>query len=180
MKKKMQAPERNLSKYLPIAVTLALAALVFYALLQLRASAPGAGLQEGQRAPDFTLEYFDGGQVKLSELRGQVVMLNFWSAACPPCRAEMPAMQTVYADLSGRGFTILAVNVNDELAVAKRFLTENNYTFPAAKDDGQVSRLYEVRYIPKTVILDREGKIRVVRVGELHEAQLRRLVEPLL
>ena len=124
-----------------------------------------------------SLNTLDGETVSLTDLRGQVVMLNFWSAACPPCREEMPEMQRVYDELNGDGFTILAVNVNDLPQIAARFLDEFGYTFPVVKDDGNVSRLYELQFIPKTLIIDRSGIIRHVRVGTISETELRSIVQ---
>jgi peroxiredoxin len=131
---------------------------------------------EGQRAPDFTLQDLAGNSLSLSDFEGKVVMLNFWSAACPPCREEMPAMQRVYEDLKGEGFEIMAVNVNDLPAMAERFLSDNGYTFTVVKDDGVVSRTYAVQYIPKTLIIDRKGTIRFVHVGLISEQELRQQV----
>lgn len=162
-------------KFLPIVLVVVALAVAIPVLGQLR---PQAGLEEGRRAPEFTLPDFAGNLLSLRDLEGQVVMLNFWSAACPPCREEMPDMQRVYDDLKEDGFTILAVNVNDRPEDALRFLTDNGYTFPAVRDsDLAVARMYEVTGIPKTLILDRSGVIRQIRVGLIHEETLRRLVE---
>jgi peroxiredoxin len=160
-------------KYLPVLVVVIVLSIAIPVLSQLRVK----GLDEGTKAPDFSLNTLDGENVSLFDLRGQVVMLNFWSAACPPCREEMPEMQRVYDDLKGDGFTILAVNVNDMPQIAGRFLDEFGYTFPVVKDDGNVSRLYELQFIPKTLIIDRNGIIRYVRVGTITETELRSIVQ---
>jgi len=136
------------------------------------------GLSIGEQAPEFTLNDFEGTPVSLTDLRGKVVMLNFWSAACPPCREKMPTLQRIYEDLQARGFTILAINVNDRPQDALKYLTDNGYTFPALKDaDLTVARMYAVTGIPKTLILDRNGMIRDVRLGPTNEATLRRIIE---
>ncbi len=159
-------------KILPALVVVIIVVIAIFVLSQFRVQ----GLDVGARAPGFTLNTLDDEPVNLSDLHGQVVMLNFWSAACPPCREEMPAMQQVYDALKSEGFTILAVNVNDIPQVAHRFLRENGYTFPVVKDDGNVSRVYEVRFIPKTLIIDRKGTIRHVRVGTITEEELMAIV----
>lgn len=158
-----------------LTVILVVAAAVFI-MGQLR----GEGLEKGMTAPGFTLPKLDGTPVSLADFHGRVVMLNFWSAACPPCREEMPAMQRVLGELGERGFDILAVNVNDLPVVAGRFIEENDYTFTVAKDDGQVSRLYEVAGIPASFFIDRQGVIREVHLGLISEERLRRLVQELL
>src|SRR5512139_4044136 len=79
--------------------------------------------QQGFLAPDFSLPDLDGQTVSLSDLRGQVVVLNIWATWCPPCRAEMPALQAVYADYAGQGLVVLAVNstIQDEPAAIAPF-----------------------------------------------------------
>ncbi|MDW7651080.1 MAG: TlpA disulfide reductase family protein [Bacillota bacterium] len=167
-----------MKKYLPILVVVAILAVAIPLLARHRSE---PGLSVGQVAPDFTLQDLDGSSIALSDLHGQVVMVNFWSATCPPCREEMPDMQKVYEELNNDGFSILAVNVGQEpLHMIRDFLGENGYTFPVVKDDGQVSLLYEVQFIPKTLLLDREGVVRFVTVRPVDEHELRELVEPWL
>jgi peroxiredoxin len=92
----------------------------------------------------------------------------------------MPEMQRVYDDLKEKGFTILAVNVYPSRDDARRFIEENGFTFPVVQDDTNVVRKYEVSFIPKTLVIDRQGIIRQVHVGSLKERQLREMVEPWL
>ncbi|MBT9172349.1 MAG: Thiol-disulfide oxidoreductase ResA [Syntrophomonadaceae bacterium] len=163
-----------MKKLLPAILAILVVVLAVPLLSQLR----GSGLTLGREAPDFTLGYLNsGGGVSLRELRGRVVLLNFWSAACPPCREKMPVMQRLYEDLRQDGFVVLAVNVNDLPALAREFVAQNGYTFPVLKDDGLVGRLYEVRFIPKTFLLDSDGVIRQIRVGALGEQEMRQMVE---
>jgi len=163
-----------MKKLKPAILAVLVVALAVPLLSQLR----GDGLSVGRKAPDFTLAYLEGGgNVRLEALRGQVVLLNFWSAACPPCREKMPVMQRLYDDLRERGFVVLAVNVNDLPALAREFVEQNGYTFPVLKDDGAVGQLYEVRFIPKTFLLDRDGVIRQIRIGALAEQDLRLMAE---
>jgi peroxiredoxin len=162
-----------MKKFLPILLVVVMLIVAVPLLAQFRMQ---GGLDVGDTAPGFTLNDLEGNPMSLSDFRGQVVMVNFWSSTCPPCREEMPDMQNVYDDLKDDGFTILAVNVNDPPVMARRFLEDFGYTFPVVKDDGEVSRLYEVQFIPKTLLLDREGVVRFVTVGPVHEEQLRQLV----
>lgn len=138
------------------------------------------GLAPGRRAPEFTLPDLSGEEISLQEFRGQVVMLNFWSAACAPCREKMPGIQRLYDEFKAAGFAVVAVNVNDPSVMVRSHIEANDYTFTVLKDDGEVSRIYELRFIPKTIILDRDGIIRFVTVGQVSEEKLRSVVISLL
>lgn len=161
-------------KVLMIAILAVTAAVLFMGQLR------GEGLGKGMKAPDFTLSQLDGTPVGLADFRGRVVMLNFWSAACPPCRRKMPAMQQVLDELGEQGFVILAVNVNDLPAVAGSYIEDNGYTFTVVKDDGNVSSLYQVTGIPLSFFIDRQGIIQDVYLGLITEERLRELVLKLL
>ncbi len=140
--------------------------------------------REGFMAPDFTLDRLGGGRMTLSDLRGQVVVMNLWASWCPPCRAEMPALQQVYDELRERGMVILAVNVTyqDGEAPAAAFVAEYGLTFPVLLDrTGEVGRGYLLRALPTTFFIDRQGVIRQVIVGgPMSEATIRSAIEPLL
>ena len=138
---------------------------------------------EGFLAPDFELTSLDGERLKLSELRGKAVLVNFWASWCPPCRSEMPAMQQIYTDFSPDDLVILAVNSThqDRLADVENFVSERNLTFPILLDqDGQVSASYQVRSLPTSFFVDPDGIIREVVIGgPMAEALLRTRVESL-
>ena len=124
--------------------------------------------REGFLAPDFRLPLLGGGEVALSELRGQVVIVNLWASWCPPCRAEMPALQEAYEAYRDRGLEILAVNTTyqDSQAAAARFVQEYGLTFPVPLDQtGEVSRSYLLRALPTSFFIDRDGVIRSVVIG---------------
>jgi peroxiredoxin len=127
---------------------------------------PPALPQEGFVAPDFALEALDGRTIALSELRGQVVLINFWATWCPPCRAEMPAIQQVYEQYRDQGFEVLVVNVQELDAQMSAFVEERGLTFPVLADrDGSVSNVYQVTSIPTTFFVDRSGVIQEIIVG---------------
>jgi len=130
--------------------------------------APPASAREGFSAPDFTLDLLGGGQTTLSKLRGRVVIVNLWTSWCPPCRAEMPAIQAAYVANKSRGLEVVAVNstVQDSEADAAAFAHELGLTFPIALDrTGAVSARYLLRALPSSFFIDRRGLIRSVVIG---------------
>ncbi len=140
--------------------------------------------QQGFMAPGFTLNTFSGEPVTLAGLKGKVVLINFWASWCPPCRAEMQAMQSVYADDRDRGLVILAVNTTyqDDLTKATQFAQSEGLTFPLLTDpDGRIAHLYRVQAMPTSFFIDRQGKIvRLMIGGPMSEALIRTQVEALL
>jgi len=124
--------------------------------------------REGFPAPDFTLKTVDGQAIRLSAFRGQVVIVNQWASWCGPCRAEMPAIQQVYAAHRAGGLAVLAVNstVQDTVPDAQSFAQNLGLTFPILLDrDGAVGRRYLLRALPSTFFIDRQGVIRTVVFG---------------
>ncbi len=119
-----------------------------------------------QPAPDFTLKSKEGENLRLQEQQGNVVLINFWASWCGPCREELPhfeAMQKEYEDL---GFTVLAVNVDEDPNKANVLLDDIPVSFPVLFDNNdQVSKLYDVRAMPTTVIVDRDGNKRLTHYG---------------
>ncbi len=117
-------------------------------------------------AGDFALPTRDGGTVHLSELRGQVVMINFWASWCGPCRQEMPLLQQLYGKYEPLGFTLLGVNVEPDSTQAQDWLKKVPVTFPILFDrDNKVSAQFGVEAMPSTVLIDREGNVRHVHRG---------------
>lgn len=139
---------------------------------------------KGFQAPEFTLNSFSGEPYSLSDLRGKPVLVNFWASWCPPCRTEMPAMQTVYDDLKQQGFTILAINTayQDNIGDATTFAQIHQLTFPLLLDtDGSVANLYEIRSLPTSFFIDPQGNISEVIIGgPMSEALIRIQVEKML
>lgn len=140
--------------------------------------------REGFLAPDFTLEEINGGTITLSELRGSVVVVNLWASWCPPCKAEMPALQRVYEKNQDRGLEVLAVNTTyqDSEAEAMGFVEEAGLSFSILLErTGVMARAYQLRAMPSTFFIDREGVIRkVILGGPMSEATLQTAVEELL
>ena len=144
---------------------------------------PQSSPKEGFTAPDFTSDLMGGGQVTLTALRGKVVLVNLWASWCPPCRAEMPAIEKAYRAFKPQGFEVLAVNATnqDSETAATTFIKELDLTFPIPLDPkGEVSTQYGLRGLPSSFIIDRKGIIRSVVVGPMSEALLQSKVEELL
>lgn len=122
--------------------------------------------REGFQAPDFTLTTLDGSSLTLSDMLGKVVFINFWATWCPPCEAEMPAIQTLHE--TSPEVVILAINATnqDSLDSVQNFVTEKTLTFPILLDvDGSVLRLYETSALPSSFFVDKKGVIRKVVYG---------------
>jgi peroxiredoxin len=119
-----------------------------------------------EAAPDFTLPGDNGQAVSLSDLHGQVVMINFWASWCGPCRQEMPLLEQIHQRYEPLGFTLLGVNVEENSSDAKAFLKDRPVSFPILFDpDNGVSKLYDVVAMPSTVLIDRQGNVRYLHHG---------------
>ena len=134
-------------------------------------------------APDFTLKSRSGENVKLSELRGDVVMVNFWASWCAPCRQEMPLLEDLHNKYSDLGFVLLGVNVEEDSSKAADLLREIPVSFPILYDNtNKVTKLYDVVAMPSTVMVDRDGNMRYLHRGYLpgyekeYEKQIKELV----
>jgi cytochrome c biogenesis protein CcmG/thiol:disulfide interchange protein DsbE len=140
--------------------------------------------REGFLAPDFTLETVGGDSITLSDLRGKVVMVNLWASWCPPCRAEMPAIESIYQANKDKGLEVLAVNTTfqDGEQAAADFARSFGLTFPILLDrDGSVSKSYQLQALPTTFFIDRKGVIRsVVPGGPMKESLIQSKITDLL
>ncbi|HUH37656.1 MAG TPA: TlpA disulfide reductase family protein [Spongiibacteraceae bacterium] len=117
-------------------------------------------------APDFTLKSNSGKNLRLSELRGQVVMINFWASWCGPCRQEMPILDALHKRYAKAGFSVLGVNVEQDSGLADQLLKDIPVSFPVLYDpDSVVSKLYDVDAMPSTVMVDRDGRMRYLHRG---------------
>ncbi|MDH4328291.1 MAG: TlpA family protein disulfide reductase [Nitrospira sp.] len=116
----------------------------------------------GDEAPNFHLRDLAGNMISLSQLRGKVVLLNFWATWCGPCRVEMPAMEQLYRAFPRREFEILAISTDAQgVAVTRPFQQEMGFTFPILHDaEYRVGLIYGARSLPLTFMVDRQGVIR--------------------
>jgi peroxiredoxin len=118
------------------------------------------------KAPDFTLKSNTGKNIKLSEHRGEVVLLNFWASWCGPCRQEMPLLEQLHERYSSYGFTVMGVNVEEDSSKAKKMLRDVPVTFPVLFDtQNKASKSYKVSAMPSTVMIDRDGNMRYLHKG---------------
>jgi cytochrome c biogenesis protein CcmG, thiol:disulfide interchange protein DsbE len=139
------------------------------------------GTKAGQDAPDLSLPLLDGGQQRLSDWRGQVVVLNFWATWCAPCVHELPDVQRLFAELSPRGVKFLAVDVDGgppaEVApLVRAFKNKIGLSMPIALDDGGASQAYRVDTIPRTIIIGKDGRVAEVLDGVHPLDEMRRAV----
>ena len=173
-----------------ILMLVSLAAAILWTVVSRVPAAVGAPLSsspsphEGFLAPDFTLDTLDEKKVTLSELRGKIVLINLWATWCPPCRAEMPALENAYEQYKDSGVLILGLNVTnqDSEKDIPPFVKEFGLTFPILLDrDGSASALYQLRGLPTTFFVNRAGIIRTVVVGgPMNETFIRSKIEALL
>jgi cytochrome c biogenesis protein CcmG/thiol:disulfide interchange protein DsbE len=168
-------PKSSLSTRLSVVVGLVLLGLLTYGFLSSRG---GGRLQRGELAPDFALVLFDGSEVSLADLRGQVVVLNFWASWCSPCRREAPALQETWAMYEDQGVAFVGVTYQDTKGASERFIQEFGITYPNGKDEkGQISRAYGVTGVPETFVIDRNGQVTWFQIGEVRAEELARQVE---
>ena len=123
-------------------------------------------LPDRPQAPDFVLADIDGNQYRLSDYRGQVVIVNFWATWCPPCRAEMPSMQRAWQQLEQEGILMLGINVGEDEDTIFQFTANYPVEFPLLMDqDSRVINQWPVRGLPTTFVVSPAGKITYRAIG---------------
>jgi len=177
--KPSEPPKRGLglSTILIIAAVVSVIVVIGISFMRSQQAQPQDGM-----APDFTLTTFDGETIQLSELRGQVVILNFWASWCGPCRAEAAALEAVWQQYRDRGVIVLGVAYADDPDDSLAFINEFGMTYPAGPDVGTTisQDLYHIQGVPETFIIDRQGSVVKFILSTVDEAMLRAEIEPLL
>ena len=150
----------NSSRYSPLLPVLLL-------MVSIMLAACGEQRYEPRQAPNFTLPLLDGsGSIGIEDYRGEVVYITFWASWCVPCRQEMPYLAQLRERHEGEGFEVLAINVDDDVALAKAFVEEYDIPFPVLRDEGRtVSTKFKVPGFPTHYLLDRDGNIRFSGLG---------------
>jgi peroxiredoxin len=120
-----------------------------------------------EEVPNFTFT-LDNASRELSDLQGQVVVLNFWASWCPPCVAEMPSLERLHKQFEGRGLMVLGISVDEDATIYESFLRDHRITFPNHRDpDRSISALYGTFMYPETYIIDGEGRLVRKIIGPL-------------
>ena len=134
-------------------------------------------------APDFTLPLAGKKKLKLSQLKGNVVMVNFWASWCGPCREEMPLIEDLFQKYKKLGFVVYGVNVDANPKDAQELVKASGVSFPVGYDTkNKVSQLYSIDSMPSTVMVDRKGNMRFLHRGykpgyeKDYEKQIRQLI----
>ncbi len=158
------------------AFILALLALLAWGLRKVQAGPRDSGM-----APDFTITGFDGRTVTLSELRGQVVIVNFWASWCPPCREEAAYLEATWRRYEGQGVVFIGVDWVDTEKEALAYIDEFDITYLNGPDIGtRAAQAYNIQGVPETFFVAKNGELRGVHIGPLASPQLDEKIEELL
>lgn len=159
-----------------LAVVLALLGLLAWGLIQSQKGPVDTG-----EAPDFTITGFDGRTVTLSELRGQVVIINFWASWCPPCREEAAYLEQTWRKYKDQGVVFIGVDWVDTEKAALAYIDEFDITYINGPDIGtRISQAYNIKGVPETFYVDKRGILRGVHIGPLKSPELDEKIDELL
>jgi cytochrome c biogenesis protein CcmG/thiol:disulfide interchange protein DsbE len=175
-----QSPPIKGRKKIGIIVTfaciLALLGLLAWGLRKVQAGPLSTGM-----APDFTITDFDGTTVTLSELRGQVVIINFWASWCPPCGEEAAYLEATWRKYEGKGVVFIGVDWVDTEKEALAYIDEFDITYLNGPDIGtRIAQAYNIQGVPETFYVAKNGELRGVHIGPLQSPQLDEKIEELL
>jgi cytochrome c biogenesis protein CcmG/thiol:disulfide interchange protein DsbE len=158
------------------AVLLALLGLLAWGLKKVQAGPVSSGM-----APDFALTSFDGRALKLSELRGQVVIINFWASWCPPCREEAAYLEQTWRKYEGKGVVFIGVDWVDTEKEALAYMDEFDLTYFNGPDVGtRIAQAYNIQGVPETFYVAKNGELRGVHIGPLKSPELDDKIDELL
>ncbi|MCE5180726.1 MAG: TlpA family protein disulfide reductase [Betaproteobacteria bacterium] len=167
----------KIGKWRPDWLTVVLLGLIVYVWFR----PPAWVSDENRAAPDIRVVLLDGRQIRLADLHGKVVLVNFWATWCPYCRHEMPDMARFYRDHHAQGFEILALSQDDTAEPVRRFLASESDLFPVAMADANHTAAFDgVSRLPTSFLIDRQGRVRHKISGQVHYRRLEDLAGPLL
>jgi len=154
---------------------------LFVALVAITGTATAKEMNE--KAKDFTLPSRSGENVRLAELQGEVVLVNFWASWCGPCRKELPKLEEMHQKYKDLGVTILGINIDETRELSQKLLKDVEVNFPVLYDhDSEVAEPYNIQAMPSTFIIDKSGNFRYLHLGyqdgyELaYEEQIKKLM----
>lgn len=135
----------------------------------------------GRTAPDFALPRLDAGEVRLADLRGRVVVVNFWASWCVPCREEAAALERAWQGYRDAGVVMIGINIQDGEAAARLFVAQTRPTYANVVDAGGATSIaYGIYGVPETFIIDRDGRISARQVGAVTDMMLAQRLEALV
>ncbi len=168
--------QQRMGRALTYALVLALLGLLAWGLIKVQSGPQASGM-----APDFTLETFDGSTITLSELRGQVVVINFWASWCPPCREEAAYLEQTWRKYKEQGVVFIGVDYVDTDKEALAYIEEFDITYPNGPDLGtRISQAYNIQGVPETFYVAKNGELRGLKIGPLKSPELEHKIEELL
>jgi len=170
------ARRRNIGTTAAFAILLALLGLLAWGLKKAQAGPRDSGM-----APDFTITDFDGRTVTLSELRGEVVIINFWASWCPPCREEAAYLEETWRKYQDQGVVFIGVDYVDTEKEALAYIQEFDITYLNGPDIGtRISQAFNIQGVPETYFVAKSGELRGVHIGPMQSPQLDEKIEELL
>jgi thiol-disulfide isomerase/thioredoxin len=166
-----------LKKWTPSPLTLILLGLIAYLWFR----PPADVSQENRPASPWQVTLPDGRGLSSDELKGKVVLVNFWATWCPYCRKEKPAIDRFWQDYRDKGFEVISISVDDPPEKIAAWMQDKDYSFMAAPTNGSVTAAFgNVASVPTSFIVDADGHIRHKIAGQVHYPRLEKLVAPLL
>ncbi|NIM92780.1 MAG: redoxin domain-containing protein [Anaerolineales bacterium] len=140
-----------------------------------------SGPKSSGMAPDFTLNTFDGQEITLSELRGNVIVINFWASWCPPCKEEAPYLEQMWRKYRDQDVVFLGIDYVDTEPEALAYIEEFNITYPNGPDlRTEISQAYRIQGVPETFFVAKDGSLNGVKIGPLFPPELENRIEELL
>ena len=138
------------------------------------------GINPGETAPNFRMQLTDDQGLYLSDLKGRPILINFWATWCGPCRLEMPEIAQL-ADITATDLLVIAINVQEEVDTVAAFADDFSMNMPVVRDvDAEIRDLYQVRGMPTSIFIDRDGKVSTYHEGVLSPRKLHELLTPIL